>query len=54
MPKDQSIFVCPEVTLYGISLGIKGGSIINYHDDDFEKIGIVDGLFTAVSLSYKW
>jgi hypothetical protein len=50
----QSIFIEPAFTFFGVTLGAKAGSIINYHNDYFEKVGIKESIFDSAFISYGW
>lgn len=50
----QAAFIEPVISYKGVSLGFRTGLIINYHDDDLQKVGIQDSLFYSCSLSYEW
>lgn len=50
----DAIFIQPVLSFAGISLSPRAGVIINYRDDDFEKVGIFEGTFMSFSASYNW
>ena len=50
----QSMFFEPVVKMWGISLGLRCGTMLNYHDDNLERVGVKDTLFYMVSASYAW
>lgn len=54
MFQTSSIFVEPTVNLGGVSLAVRGGTILNYNDKAFTRVGIFEGLFVAASAGYRW
>lgn len=50
----QAGFIEPAVCFLGIELAVRGGIIINYPDEELERVGIRDSVFGAFSLSYNW
>ncbi|MCP4136581.1 MAG: hypothetical protein GY754_36765 [bacterium] len=50
----SGVFIEPIAKFKGFSLGFKGGTFINYQDDNLSKVGLGDSLFWQTSLSYQW
>lgn len=52
-PSDAA-FIQPDFTYSGITLSPRIGLIINYRDDNIEKVGLFEGFFMTCSASYIW
>jgi hypothetical protein len=50
----QSGFIEPALCLFGFELSLRGGVIINYPEDELERVGIKESIFWSATLSYKW
>ncbi len=50
----QAGFMEPAVCFLGVELAVRAGIIINYPDEELERVGIKDSVFGAFSLSYNW
>lgn len=50
----NAVFIQPVISFAGLSLSPRVGVIVNYRDDYFEKVGILDGAFANFSASYNW
>lgn len=50
----DAIFIQPVVMYQGVSISPRIGLIINYRDEDFEKVGIFEGLFMSAAATYNW
>jgi hypothetical protein len=50
----SAFFFQPVISYGGFSLSPKIGLIINYRDDNFEKVGILEGAFMSVAASFVW
>jgi len=49
-----SIFVEPTFRLGFVDLGVRAGTILNYNDAAFTRVGIFEGLFFAGSAVWHW
>jgi len=52
--KTNAIFIEPEFSIWGVSLSLKFGTILNYYDKEVRRVGFSESLFYGGSLSYKW
>lgn len=50
----DAVFIQPVFSYAGISLSPRAGVIINYRDDNIEKVGVFEGAFMSFSASYNW
>lgn len=50
----DAVYLQPIIVMGDFSLSPRVGLIINYNDDDFEKVGIFEGMFMSLSASYNW
>lgn len=50
----SSIFVEPTVNLGDLSVAVRGGTILNYNDEAFTRVGIFEGLFVSGAVGYRW
>jgi hypothetical protein len=49
-----SIFLEPSVQLGDTSLSLRGGTILNYYDPAFTRVGIFEGAFLSGSMGFHW
>jgi len=49
-----SIFLEPHFQIGQFNVGLRGGTILNYYDSSFTRVGIFEGAFLAASLGYRW
>lgn len=50
----QAAFLEPTVSLFGIALSVRAGIIINFPEEELDRVGIKESVITAFSLSYNW
>ncbi len=49
-----SIFVEPTVKMGSFDAAVRVGTILNYYDSSFTRVGIFEGAFLSGSLNYRW
>ena len=50
----QAGFIEPALCLLGVELSARAGIIINYPEEELERVGIKESVFLAFALSYNW
>lgn len=50
----SSVFVEPGLTFGDFTASLRAGTILNYNDDDFTRVGVFEGAFLAGSLAVRW
>lgn len=54
MVKTSSLFLEPTVRVGDLSSSIRVGTILNYNDSAFTRVGIFEGAFVSGSVGYHW
>jgi hypothetical protein len=50
----SAVFLEPTVTLPGMEVALRLGTIINYNDEHLKKIAITESMISSISFMYKW
>jgi hypothetical protein len=49
-----SIFVEPSLKMGNVDAAVRVGTVLNYYDSSFTRVGIFEGAFISGSLNFRW
>ncbi len=52
--KADSLSLEPILTISDFEIAVKGGTIIDYNNEEITKVGLLNSLYCNLSISYKW